>query len=247
MAGYGISLKASPEFDDLVLSLLKATQRRARALGLRMHYRKTVVAKETEWNVNVDGPGGRIAALAYQLERDLPVVSEGFIGIMAGKTARNVAESFVARWIGTCVGHEDDIVIKSTGRDPVKWFWPVIEVPDPPSPLAKRLVVSDSIIARWLTSDLEEEVVIEELHTVVEGLLRSLLTNGNGKWPALLQRAKNAGLLTNAEIKTLQIFSTKYRNRMKHRAEAIADSDRQATRDLMLDVLDAADRLSSRA
>lgn len=244
MAGYGTSLFASPTFDPLIRRLLNAAQRRARALGLQMHYCHHDAAGTSEWEINVDGPGGRIASWAYQIEHDLPIVAEGYTGAGSGKQARDVAHSLVARWVGWCVGGEEDTKIKATGSDRSKWFWPIIDVPTPPSPLAARLALSDSVVARWITGDLPEEIVIEELHTVVEALLRSLKSDGKGEWPVLLAYAKKHKLLLQPEVDTLKQFNVKHRIRLKHRAEIIADTDRHVVNELMLAVLEIADRLA---
>ncbi|MCU1494520.1 MAG: hypothetical protein JWO62_2284 [Acidimicrobiaceae bacterium] len=204
MAGYGTSLFVAPTFDPLVRALLHAAQRRAKALGLRLHYSRRDAGSTSEWEISVDGPGGRIASWAYQIERDLPVVAEGYTGSGSGKQAQAVAHSLVARWVGWCVGGEEDTTIKVTGSDRSNWFWPIIDIPTPPCPLAARMALSDSIVARWITGDLPEEIAIEELHTVVEALLRSLKPNGKGDWPALLAHAKKERLPLQPEIDTLK-------------------------------------------
>jgi hypothetical protein len=187
-----------------------------------------------------------IAAWSQQLERELPLVAEGYVGFGEGRQARNATESFVTRWIAWCVGGEERTVISTSGRDRVRWIWPVINIPERPSPLAARLEISDSIVARWLVGDMPEEVAIEELHTSVEGLLRVLLGLGKGNdWPALLVSAESVGLLTGAERATLRKFNTLYRNRLKHQALALSDADRAGATETMREVLAISEHLLS--
>ncbi len=244
MAGYGTTLEAPPRLDPLIRALMLAAQRRARSLGLRMKYRFHPGGDSTEWDLSVDGNGYLIAAWSQQLERDLPLVAEGYVGPGAGRQARNVAVSFVARWIAWCVGDEERTTISASGRDQVRWLWPVMDIPEPPSPLAARLAISDSLVARWIVGDLSEEVAIEELHTSMEGLLRVLLGVGKGpNWPTLLTDAEAAGLLAAADSATLGTFNTLHRNRLKHQALALTDSEREIVAEVMRDVLGIGERL----
>jgi len=247
MAGYGTTLIGSSEFDPLIRALLIAAQRRARASGLRMRYRRYPKRQETEWELNVHGNGFVIAAWSQQLERDLPVVAEGYTGAGAGAAARNVATSLVSRWVAWCVGEEEDTTISANGRDAAAWIWPVIEFPPRTDALGPRLQISDSLIARWLVGDLPDEVAIEELHTVVEGLLRQCLALGRGpNWPSLLTRAEGTGLITARERSDLEDFNSLYRNRLKHRAKALSSSERVAVKDALTEVIMSAERLLGR-
>ena len=244
MAGYGRTLEANAQLDPLIRALMLAAQRRARSLGLRMKYRSHPGEGRTAWDLSVDGNGYLIAAWSQQLERDLPLVAEGYVGVGEGRQARNVAVSFVARWIACCVGDEERRVISTSGGDRVRWIWPVMDIPELPSPLAARLEISDSLVARWIVGDIPEEVAIEELHTSAEGLLRVLLGVGKGpNWPTLLTAAGTAGLLTAAESTTLGSFNVLYRNRLKHQALAMSDSDRVNATEVMKRVLDISERL----
>jgi hypothetical protein len=247
MAGYGTTLEADAQFDPLIRALMLAAQRRARSLGLRMKYRSHPGEGRTDWELSVDGNGYLIAAWSQQLERDLPLVAEGYVGVGEGRQARNAAVSFVARWIAWCVGDEERTVITTTGSDRVRWLWPVMDIPEPPSPLAARLAISDSLVARWLVGDLPEEVAIEELHTSVEGLLRVLLGVGKGpNWPALLTAAESAGVLKPMESATLGTFNVLYRNHLKHQALALSNSDRATAGEVMRQVLQIGERLLAR-
>jgi hypothetical protein len=247
MAGYGRTLEANAQLDPLIRALMLAAQRRARSLGLRMKYRSHPGEGRTEWELSVDGNGYLIAAWSQQLERDLPLVAEGYVGVDQGRQARNAAVSFVARWIACCVGDEERTAISTSGSDRVRWLWPVMDIPEFPSPIAARLAISDSLVARWLVGDIPEEVAIEELHTSAEGLLRVLLGVGKGpNWPTLLTAAEAAGMLSAADSATLGTFNLLYRNRLKHQALALSESERATAAEVMKQVLEIGERLLAR-
>jgi hypothetical protein len=108
MAGYGSSIEVPEAYDELVRALMKAAQRRGRALELRVRFRRRPRSAEgwTSWEVTVDGAGILIAAWVRQLERELPVVAEGFTSTGAGRSAVRVARSFISRFIESCVGSD---------------------------------------------------------------------------------------------------------------------------------------------
>ena len=238
MAGYGTTLSAPSQFDQLIRALMRAAQRRARSTGLRMRYRCQPASGHTDWDISVDGNGYVIAAWSQQLARDLPVVAEGFVGDGEGRRARNIAVSLVARWTDWCVGDSENTTVSATGSDKGKFFWPVIDVPVPPHALAPRLAQADELVGRWIVQDIPPEAAIEELHTSVEGVLRSILGVGKGpNWPALLDRAERAGFIAEPDRLALESFSTLYRTRLKHHALAVAEAERVATTNVMWDVL----------
>ena len=244
MAGYGTTLEAPPHLDLLIRALLRAAQRRARSLGLRMKYRCHPGGDVTRWDISIRGNGYVIAAWSQWLKRDLPVVAEGFVGIGDGYQARNAAISLVARWTGWCVGDEENVTVSTNGSDRVGWFWPVLDIPEAPSLLAPRLRISDGLIARWMVGDLPEEVAIEELHTAIEGLLRSVLRVGRGpNWPRLLLSAESAGFLSATASATLGSFNALHRNRLKHQALALTGPEREVVKDLLSEVLVIGERL----
>ena len=122
-----------------------------------------------------------------------------------------------------------------------------MDIPEFPSPIAARLAISDSLVARWLVGDIPEEVAIEELHTSAEGLLRVLLGVGKGpNWPTLLTAAEAAGMLSAADSATLGTFNLLYRNRLKHQALALSESERATAAEVMKQVLEIGERLLAR-
>jgi hypothetical protein len=244
MAGYGTTVTVASEHDALMRALLRASQRRARAIKLRMSFRRHVHGATTDWDIGIDGNGYRIAAWSQQLERDLPTVAEGFVGIPTS-VARNIAISLVARWAEWCVGDDEaSMTVSTSGRDRVRWIFPVLDFPERPHPLNARLVIADALIGRWIVGDLPEEVAIEELHTALEALLRHILEVGpKPKWTTLVAGVKRVGRLSGQDGRSLDRFNRLHRNRLKHEGKALAASERAEVRDILWDVLAIAERL----
>lgn len=214
-------------------------------MDLRMRFRCRP-GSTTEWDITVNGNGYLIAAWSRWMERELPIVAEGYTEAGSGRQSRSVAVSLVARWTDWCIGDNDNCstAITSTGRDTGHWYWPVIDVPDTSSHLQPRMMITDDLVGRWLAKDVPEEIVIEELHTAVESLLRSVV--GKGRWPSLLAIARTQGAISPTERKTLDQFNTLYRNRLKHRGMALDDKDRQAAAEIMHEVLQTVECLLGR-
>jgi len=210
-----------------------------------MRYRCHLGDPSTAWDVTVDGNGYMIAAWAQWLERELPIVAEGFVGEGCGRAARNVADSLVARWTGWCVGDEERTRISASGRDVPGWLWPILDIPEATSPLEPRLRICDELIGRWLVGDLPEEVAIEELHTAAEGLLKSLPGVGGG-WTKLLATAMANGYISDSEKSVLNRFNVQYRIALKHRLLALGDSDRENAKETMNSVIMILERLLRR-
>jgi hypothetical protein len=226
---------------------MRAAQRRARALDLRMSFRRRPAGAQTAWSITVDGNGYRIAAWSQQLARDLPIVAEGYTALRPNESARNLATSLVARWTAWCVGEEEYTTVSLDGRDRVRWIWPIIDFPERKQRLNPRLLISDELIGRWMTGDLPEEVAIEEFHTAIEALLRHLQKVGRGpSWPTLLGRAKSRGDLSSADARTLTRFNDLHRNRLKHEGSALTAAERKGVKQVLLDVLVITERLLSR-
>jgi hypothetical protein len=243
VAGYGTEILAPRWSDGLVRVLLEAARRRARKLDLEMHYRRKARDGQSAWELWVDGNGFAIGAWSRQLERDLPNVAEGFEAIPAAR-ARRIAESLVARWFDWCVGDgAKGDRLRTTVQDPVTWIWPTIEYVEDDQ-LTPRLVIADELVARWITEEVPEEIVIEELHTAAEAVLRGVLQAGRRvNWPTLLDRARARGILGQEARNNLERFNREYRNRLKHLGRALDDDEREGVRQMIWDVLYALDQL----
>ena len=238
MAGYGTSLTIRSWADQLVRKLLRVSQGWAKSLDLEMHYRSHGAGDlDTRWEIWVDGNSFAISAWSRQIERDLPKVAQGFGGGISSNRAAIIAESLCTRWIAACVGNEDDARIRTSANDQGRWIWPIVDYPVG-TPNTARLIMADEVLAHWLVAEAPAELVVEELHTVVEALLRFRLGAGRSvRWPQLLERAESEDLLSARDVETLTRFNRGLRIELKHTGSVLSEKDRPAAEDLLWRVL----------
>ena len=201
-----------------------------------MHYRRRDVGpSNSRWEVWVDGNGWLIAAWSQQLERDLPVVAEGFRGEIPQHQGILIARSLVARWHDMSVPDDyrrrDPGRIRTTATDEGTHVWTLLDWPEP-NDLAARLFISDDLVARWLVFDLPEEPVIEEIHTMCERVLRLVTRSGQRvSFATMVDRAVEAGFLRASAADHLRELNT-MRREFRHRGRMFAsDDERAAVRD----------------
>ena len=246
VAGYGSSIEAPSTYDQLSRALFRAAQRRGRVLNLEVRFRKRPSSSPgwTSWELTVDGHSIHIAAWARQIERELPLVAEGYTCEGSGRPAVRLATSFVARFIESCVGEMLEIVptrVVLHRQDDARVFWPLLDPPDLGHDLAARLTLADEMIARWLVRDLPDETGIEEIQTAIEVVLRRALQAGkNAPFPTLIGRAAQRGLITQEDHDVL-LDLNKRRVQIKHRGGVIppeAKAEARSTLHASLWVLD---------
>ncbi len=250
VAGYGTILTAPDWSDELVRLLLWAARRRADRLEtLEMRFgRRAVADGESEWTIEVDGNGTLIAAWSQQLERDLPIVAEGYRGEIGTTQAVRIARSIVARWFELIVPDDhstrDPYRIRTSVSDPILFAWTVIDWPE--DTFSERFLLSDELVARWLTEDLPAEVAVEEIHTMAERALRSVTASGQQvSFPELIKRAEQGSLLRSEHAATLRSFN-QARRKLKHRGHDISStSERNEIDQLLKDAMWALDALVS--
>lgn len=247
MAGYGCEIEARSGYDDLVRALLRAAQRRGKRLGLDVHYRRRPLPPHSSvWTLTADGSGVVIAAWVQQLDRDLPVVAEGFTGHGAGAVAVRIGHSIPARFVELLVGDRLPSVSASviTSRtDEARVFWPILDPPDMGRPLSERLQLADRLIGRWIVADLPDETALEELHTAFEIVLRTVLASGrDARFPQLLDRAQDAGLIDAEDHRALAQLND-HRRTVKHRGGVIPAADKRAVKADLWRAIGALDRL----
>ena len=192
----------------------------------------------------MDGHSIRIAAWERQIERELPLVAEGYTCAGSGRPAVRLAASFVARFVEFCVGGMLEVVptrVVLHREDDARVFWPLLDPPELGHDLAARLTLADEMIARWLVGDLPDETGIEELHTAIEIVLRSVLDAGESvRFPALVVRAAQRGLITQEDQDVLVALNER-RRQIKHRGGVIppeAETEARSTLHASLWVLD---------
>lgn len=246
VAGYGTSVEVPSAYDELSRALLRAAQRRGRVLDLEVRFRKRSSSSPgwTSWELTVDGHGIHIAAWARQIERELPLVAEGYTCAGSGRPAVRLAGSFVARFVESCVGEMLEVAptrVVLHREDDARVFWPLLDPPDLGHDLAARLTLADEMIARWLIGDLPDETGIEEVQTAIEIVLRRVLDAGmNARFPTLIGRAAQSGLITQEDHDVLVDLNER-RVQVKHRGGVIppeAKAEARSTLHASLWVLD---------
>ena len=192
----------------------------------------------------MDGHSIHIAAWARQIERELPLVAEGYTCAGSGRPAVRLAASFVARFIEFCVGEMLEVVptrVALHREDDARVFWPLLDPPDLGHDLAARLTLADEMIARWLVGDLPDETGIEEIQTAIEIVLRRVLHAGESvRFPTLARRAAQRGLITQEDHDVLVDLNER-RVQIKHHGGVIppeAETEAKSTLKASLWVLD---------
>lgn len=250
MAGYQTFVSVPDRYEDLSRVLLSAAQRRGRALELRVRFARSSSEEGwTRWSLAVHGRGHLIAAWVSQIERELPVVAEGFTGLGRGRVAVRVARSLVARFVEWCVGPDEpeprERVILSRNDEAIVW-WPCLDPPDLPHDLARRLALADGLLARWLVGDVPPEVAVDEAQTALEIVLRRLLQAGAAlPFPKLTDQAFARQLFSEEERNRIVDLNNRRRS-IKHHGGVIPDEEREVVREDLLVAMSALDRLESR-
>jgi hypothetical protein len=174
----------------------------------------------TSWELTVDGGSVRVAAWARQIERELPIVAEGFAGVGAGRSAVRIARSFVARFIEWCVtGRLGEVGKKAvlTRDDEARVFSPLLDPPDLGQELAARLTLADELLARLMVGDLPDETGVEEMQTAIEIVLRGLLGEVSGcLFPELAERAVKQAIID--DVRRVLVDLNTRRVEIKHHA-----------------------------
>jgi hypothetical protein len=251
VVGYGTSVEVPESYDELTRSLLRAAQRRGRALDLTVRYRRLPgrSAGWTSWDLTVDGGSVRIAAWTRQLERELPVVAEGFTGAGAGRSAVRIARSFVARFVEWCVGEKlgkvgDRVVL--TRDDEARVFWPLLDPPDLGHDLAARLTLADELLARWMVGDLPDETGVEEMQTAIEIVLRRVLNAGQRvPFPQLVDRAVKHAIIDHDDRRVLVDLNNR-RVEIKHHGGVIPPESEDDARSVLYGAAGVLDRIEGR-
>jgi hypothetical protein len=98
-------------------------------------------------------------------------------------------------------------------------------------------VRSDELVGRWIVGELTEEIAIEELHTLVGALLKSLLRVSRKNSTKLLTVAVDRKLIDESEQTLLCSLNSLFRNRLKHEAQVIDPDEREEAKETLWKVL----------
>lgn len=251
MAGYGAVIIAPVKFDNLVATLLQAAQRRAKKISLlhglagkplRMRYRRLPPKGDKRpWAIDIEGTWWEIAVWSQWIERDLPIVAEGYAGGLPISETIKVARSLVAAWHYLIAPEEElprePYVIQTATSSSNKFQWTIFDWPED-EPLYSRLLISDQILARWYIGDIPEEIALEELHFMLEYLARKITKSGQHiPFPKLVIKMFERGNIEESERDLMMQFNN-IRREFRHRGRAIRDdSEREELRSLIRQVL----------
>lgn len=228
MAGFDFDFTYSPEHESYVEACISAAKRRARML--HCHWRVHRLGIVNGRRCVVDGQTRNLDLLGRALEHDLPTVCEGVPGGLAAKRARGIGTGFADLFL---VGrHVDlgDTVQELRPKKDTTFYYPVYEFTDTTSALQlrARLRITEDVVTDYALGRYESVIVLEELHTALEQVLRALLPGlaRDARWPTLIRAAEDHGLLEKDAYPLLDhehsdqellAEMTKRRNAAKHR------------------------------
>lgn len=180
MAGFDIAFYFKEEDRPVLEAMLSAAKRRARLFKIKM---ETRLSNQAAY-VAFDGQTFRLDLFLERLRRDLPTIAEATPASRAPNSRRLLANGFIDiinRWrLGLYERYELDENYhdwRPTLRGKKK---PIYSMPHDIFPykaikLANRMSVTMEMLASWHFNEVSPEVLMEEIHTAAELLMRSAL------------------------------------------------------------------------
>jgi hypothetical protein len=182
MAGFDAMFRFHADDRNLMVALMAAARRRARALGVRWH---SSLSADGLGYCRMDGSTFRLDMLLERMRRDLPTIAEATPADRHTPTERrhlaNGLIEVLCRWAGSYYDRYDkegqpDYVprlrrLRTSEVVPVRVLWPGDKHPD----LYARLAVTEEIMTSWVLDEAAPEAVLEELHTAAELILMRLM------------------------------------------------------------------------
>lgn len=254
VAGYQCFVDVPSDWDDLVSVLRSSARSRAKALSLRLEFQRRGAPSGhgpacTRWSIGVDGNGYRIAAWVRQLEREWPIVAEGYVS-QPTRDAQRVATSLLARWVDQLIGDGAATttvpIVDPRVDDPVSWLWPVFDFPEG-LVITPRLALADEVFAQHITGSIGPELVVEEVHTALEAILRHVTNADRDRWTRLLAKATDQGLLTAPERDVVKRFNDRIRVGLKHDALTVPKDEQSELLATVAEVVQIAELVVERA
>ncbi len=232
VAGFDFDFTYAPEYHRYVESCIRAAKTRAHQLGCR--WRTARLRNQSGRRCIVDGQTRRLDLLGRALELDMPAVCEGVDGRLAPSRARKLGIGFANLYlVGRDVNLGERPQVLKPKSDATLYF-PLYEVSSDRASggLVARLRVTEDVITDYGLGRFPDAVLLEELHTALEQVLREALPEAprGAKWPDLLARAQSRQLIHDAverwagteehahnDVGLLREL-TRRRNAAKHRA-----------------------------
>jgi hypothetical protein len=144
-----------------------------------------------------------------RLRRDLPTIAEATPGRRTPAYRRRLGNGYVdiltkyrCSWYDRYYSRNEMFVpqlraIKTSAVWPIHSLWPSSNDPQ----LGNRLIVSQTIMAAWCVDEVDSEVVLEELHTAAELLLKRITSMPNKtKFPDLIREARRQQVLSSSPL-----------------------------------------------
>jgi hypothetical protein len=238
MAGSDATFRFHADDRDLMVALMAAARRRARALGVRW---QSSVSADGRGYCRMDGNSFRLDMLLERMRRDLPTIAEATPADRhAPAERRRLANGLIdvlCRSAGSYYDRYDeegqpDYVprlrrLRTSEVVPVRVLWPGDKHPD----LYARLAITEEIMMSWALDEAAPEVVLEELHTAAELILMRLVekrrapafaelveaarADGHLEWPLGMHYADDAPEQID-DMADLLISLKDHRKRAKH-------------------------------
>jgi hypothetical protein len=200
MAGFSFDFTYADEFLPYVEVCLRAAKSRAHQLNCR--WRTVRLPDAGRRRCIVDGNTRRLDLLGRALELDLPSVCEGVLPGLTPRRARQLGLGFAELYL---IGRDVDLgegVQTLKPRSGTSLYFPLYEVAPESgsSSLRARLRLTEDVITDFGLDRYPASVVLEELHTALEQLLRELLPKvpPRAHWPSLLTNALAEGIVTDS-------------------------------------------------
>lgn len=197
LAGFDAVFRVLPADVQLLRACLAAARRRARVYSVRTHF---AVGDDRAY-LRFDGPSYALDILLERLRRDLPTIAEATPSRRSAPERRRVANGLIdilSRYRLQMYDryHEDWLPTLRAKREPAYLLPHQLFVGD--DALQNRLLITMDLLASWHYDEIAPEVLIEEMHTAAELLLKAVTPRRASRlsFAELVEGAAGAGLLS---------------------------------------------------
>ncbi|MGA5035512.1 hypothetical protein ACPCA8_00480 [Streptomyces capoamus] len=202
MAGFDAKYVFHPDNLVVVRAMNSAAQRRA--CEMDVHWRSRATSDGAGYT-SLDGWSYGLDVFLERLRRDLPIIAEATPGRRSPLYRRRLGHGYVdiltkyrCSWYDRYYKTDELYIpklraIRSSSVWPIHSLWPASDDQD----LGMRLVVTQTVMAAWCVREVDAEVVIEELHTAAELMLKRITQMPDRtKFPDLIREARRQRVLS---------------------------------------------------
>jgi len=198
MAGFDFDFTFTDRQRPYVEACIRAGKTRARQLDCSW---RVIRSAHSTISCVINGQTRRLDLLGHVLEKDLPIVCEGVASTLPPRRAAALGRGFAEVFL---VGRDVNRGIETQALREVadtSLYYPVYELTSvsiQSSVLQNRLQITEGVVSDYGLGRVTSVVVLEELHTAVEQVLRYLLPRlqERANWPRLVASAEEAGYLS---------------------------------------------------